>query len=100
MREGHRHNDWGSFQMVRKSRWLSRETVSYDEAIVGWNNVPGGDAGEGVGHNMILFAGQGPPGDPDRRPDGGAAREPPELLVHRGRPDRVVPDQPGAKAGP
>ena len=63
-REGHRHQDAGSFQLVRKSRWLSRETVSYTDAIAGWNNGPEDDARLGFGHNTLLFQGQGPAADP------------------------------------
>jgi hypothetical protein len=60
---GHNHYDAGSFQMARKSRWLSRETVSYAENLPGWNNTTARDGSMGFGHNTILFDGEGPVGD-------------------------------------
>lgn len=67
-REGHRHLDAGSFQIVRGGRWLSRETVSYNDAIAAWNNGPADDARAGYGHNTLLFQGRGPIEDAIRQP--------------------------------
>ncbi|HXU65422.1 MAG TPA: hypothetical protein VN962_27165 [Polyangia bacterium] len=58
---GHQHVDWGSFQLWRQGRWLTRETVGYQEPIAAWGGGPPGEAGSdgAVGHNTVLFEGIG-----------------------------------------
>ncbi len=50
---GHDHRDWGSFQMFRQGRWLTRESRGYSQNILGVNggNV---DVGEPDAHNSIF----------------------------------------------
>lgn len=56
---GHAHVDWGSWQLWRKGRFLSRETVAYGESIAG----PGGagvvSASLAPAHNTLLVDGTG-----------------------------------------
>jgi hypothetical protein len=56
---GHEHLDIGNFQITRKNKWLTRETVSYTEAIAAWNNGTAADARAAFGHNVVLFQGVG-----------------------------------------
>jgi hypothetical protein len=65
--KGHQHFDAGSFQLWRKGRWLSRETVGYDERIRGWGRGAPTSVGDTVAHNGVLFAGLGNT-DGDGRP--------------------------------
>ena len=59
-RKAHHHLDSGSFQLWRNGRWLTRETVSYSETIMGWNNTQtNSPVRSSIGHNTILFEGQG-----------------------------------------
>ncbi len=55
---GHQHLDAGTFQIWRKGRWLTRETSSYSDEIVGYDKVPT-QAREAIGHNALLFGGKG-----------------------------------------
>jgi hypothetical protein len=61
---GHVHTDWGTWQLWRKGRWLSRETVGYSDKIVGYANQGSVDVIDAVAHNSILVNGQGPSTDP------------------------------------
>lgn len=58
---GHRHWDAGNFQIVRKGRWLTRESVGYSDRIVEFGQPSGSnvttDIGEAPGHNTLLFEG-------------------------------------------
>jgi hypothetical protein len=66
---GHQHVDWGSFQLWRQGRWLTRETVGYQEPIAGWGGGPASQAGSdgALGHNTVLFEGLGARGPGHRR---------------------------------
>jgi len=66
---GHQHVDWGTFQLWRQGRWLTRETVGYQEPIAGWGGGPPGEAGSDgpLGHNTVLFEGKGARGPWHRR---------------------------------
>ena len=79
----HRHLDAGSFQLWRKGRWLSRESVGYSDLIAGLANVGDASSEEPVAHNTLMFEGRTtgiwvgsgphviPPGQPrDDCPDG------------------------------
>ena len=79
----HRHLDAGSFQVWRKGRWLSRESVGYSDLIAGLANVGDASSEEPVAHNTLMFEGRTtgiwvgsgphiiPPGQPrDDCPDG------------------------------
>ncbi len=57
---GHPHIDWGSFQLWRGGRWLTRETVAYGEKIVGWRSGEPISGDTAIGHNLLLFEGMGP----------------------------------------
>jgi Secretion system C-terminal sorting domain len=35
---GHAHLDWGSFQLFRKGRWITRESAGYAKELTGVNN--------------------------------------------------------------
>jgi hypothetical protein len=82
---GHRHNDTGTFQFWRDGEWISRETTGYTDMIPGYAGGPLVDVLNAVGHNSVLFEGQGerswtsggpreiPPGTPrGSNPDGRA----------------------------
>jgi hypothetical protein len=58
---GHQHVDWGSFQLWRQGRWLTRETVGYQEPVAGWGGKPPSETGSdgALGHNTVLFEGAG-----------------------------------------
>ena len=57
---GHNHLDAGSFQIWQNGQWLTRETTSYTEHILSWGGGPATeDALNAVGHNTVLFQGQG-----------------------------------------
>jgi hypothetical protein len=78
---GHQHVDWGTFQLWRGGRWLTRETVGYGEPIAGWGGGPAGTVGSdgALGHNTILFEGMGARNADNRR-------GPPHLLRLESRP--------------
>jgi hypothetical protein len=86
---GHQHVDWGTFQIWRGGRWLTRETVGYGDAIADWGGsrlegVPttkdGTVASDGaLGHNTVLFEGEGARTADNRR-------APPHLLRVASRP--------------
>lgn len=56
---GHQHMDSGTFQIWRKGRWLTRESTSYIDEIVGYGGAGKVRAAETIGHNGILFGGKG-----------------------------------------
>lgn len=57
---GHAHVDWGTWQMWRGGRFLSRESTSYGESIAGFgaSGTAGGD--QALAHNSLLVNGVGP----------------------------------------
>lgn len=56
---GHEHLDWGTFQIWRAGRWLSRETTGYTNQIAGWRDTGSVDASRTEAHNGVLFDGYG-----------------------------------------
>jgi hypothetical protein len=57
---GHNHLDYGSFQLWRKGRFLSRETVGYTSEngrIAGYAGSGASEPDLGVGHNGVLVNG-------------------------------------------
>jgi hypothetical protein len=59
----HLHLDFGSFQIWRNGRWLSRESTGYSMAFAG------GGSADTIAHNGILFNGRGlAPDYPDGPP--------------------------------
>ncbi len=59
-REAHEHYDASQFQLWRGGRWLTRELVSYTHKIVGLGGKgERQDAGEGLGHNVVVFNARG-----------------------------------------
>jgi hypothetical protein len=67
---GHAHVDWGSFQLWRGGRYLSRETATYlgdrRHAIAGPGGGPPVDGLTAAGHNTLLVEGQGSAASPAR----------------------------------
>ena len=59
---GHKHWDFGNFQIWRNGRWLLREMTGYSQNIPRYNNVGVEDVGHGIGHNIPVIGGQGPVG--------------------------------------
>jgi hypothetical protein len=57
--EGHSHTDWGTWQIWRNGRYLSRETVSYGESIAGYAGSGTAVADLYLGHNSLLVGGNG-----------------------------------------
>jgi hypothetical protein len=55
---GHNHDDWGTFQINRKGRWLSRETTAYTEAVPGYGGTGSQPAYSGFAHNVPVVNGQ------------------------------------------
>jgi hypothetical protein len=57
----HDGRESGSFQIWRKSRWMSRESVGYrgSDFVRGWNNGAATSAEHPVAHNTVLFEGNG-----------------------------------------
>jgi len=55
---GHFNRDVGAFQIWRGGRWLSRQTVGYDNNLVGYAGAVV-DAQDGAGHNTIFIDGHG-----------------------------------------
>jgi hypothetical protein len=64
----HRQRDWGTWQIFRKGRFLSRETAVYGgvpgQYIAGWNNGPAIDGVAHIGHNSLLIDGAGDSSQP------------------------------------
>jgi len=59
-RNGHPHQDWGTWQIWRGGRYLSRETVGYGEAIAGYGGTGTANSGHSaLGHNAVLINGAG-----------------------------------------
>src|SRR3989339_516001 len=58
----HHHRDNGSFQIWRNGRWLTRETVSYVDTFIGFNNSGTAMSADAITHNAILFEGIGQAG--------------------------------------
>lgn len=56
---GHHHQDWGTWQLWRNGRWLSRESTSYDDTVVGWGGDGVASGADTIAHNGILFEGIG-----------------------------------------
>lgn len=56
---GHSHADWGTWQIWRNGRYLSRETVSYGESVAGYGGVGSTPAALPIGHNSLLVNGAG-----------------------------------------
>lgn len=54
----HRHRDAGSFQIWRRGRWLTRESVGYAESIAGFAGVGAVDTEHHLAHNGLLFQGR------------------------------------------
>lgn len=58
----HRHLDAGSFQIWRKGRWVTRESVGYSDRIVALGESTGSrntvDTVSPVAHNTLLFEGR------------------------------------------
>jgi len=56
---GHAHLDYGSWQIWRKGRWLSRETTGYGDKIVAYAGSDSTDTTSTIAHNTLLFNGIG-----------------------------------------
>jgi hypothetical protein len=54
----HRHLDAGSFQVWRRGRWLSRESVGYSDTIAGLAGVGDVLSEDPVAHNTLMFEGR------------------------------------------
>lgn len=54
---GHQHNDWGSFQILRGNRWLTRETPGYSNRTTGWGGSGTVETLDTINHNGLLFGG-------------------------------------------
>jgi hypothetical protein len=54
----HRHLDGGSFQVWRKGRWLSRESVGYADLLAGLDGVGDVSSEAALAHNTLLFEGK------------------------------------------
>jgi hypothetical protein len=62
---GHMHADYGTFQIWRsamesgnlRGRYLSRETVTYVNDVVGWRGTGAVDGATAIGHNSVLIDG-------------------------------------------
>lgn len=61
---GHAHADWGTWQLWRNGRFLSRETASYGENVAGHGGQGTASAALALGHNSLLIDGTGPRSDP------------------------------------
>ncbi|HRK01073.1 MAG TPA: right-handed parallel beta-helix repeat-containing protein, partial [Oligoflexia bacterium] len=61
---GHQHGDYGTFQIWRNGRFISRETVVYAgssrDYLVGYNGSGSVDGAGPLGHNTVLINGQVP----------------------------------------
>lgn len=59
-RNGHPHQDWGTWQVWRGGRHLSRETVGYGDPIAGYGGSGTANSGHSaLGHNAVLINGAG-----------------------------------------
>lgn len=54
----HRHYDAGSFQVWRKGRWLSRESVGYSDNLIGLAGVGEVSTESPLAHNTLMFEGK------------------------------------------
>ncbi|MBP6693315.1 MAG: hypothetical protein KA162_12820, partial [Xanthomonadales bacterium] len=54
----HRHRDAGNFQVWRKGRWLTRESVGYAENIAGYAGAGSVDTEHHLAHNGLMFQGR------------------------------------------
>jgi hypothetical protein len=52
---GHNHRDWGTFQIWKKERWLTRESVGYAQALVGPDGNGLVETNSVFAHNGVLF---------------------------------------------
>jgi hypothetical protein len=59
--KGHQHLDAGSFMMWRSGRWLTRETVTYDDQITAYVDGTQTTGHGTIAHNGLLFDGVGNP---------------------------------------
>lgn len=66
---GHNHLDAGTFQLWRKGRFVSRETVGYTDLIAGYAGSAERDCRDTVGHNGLLYDGRGSIDWQDSRPE-------------------------------
>lgn len=71
---GHPHGDWGTWQLWRKGRFLSRETAGYStnaqHAVAGYANSGTADVSLPIAHNALLVDGGGTVGSLLGRKDG------------------------------
>jgi hypothetical protein len=58
--EGHVHDDFGSWQLWRGGRWISRETTEYSQSIAGYAGGSAVGVISPVAHNSLLVGGVGP----------------------------------------
>lgn len=56
---GHQHQDFGSFQLWRAGNWMTRETVTYENTVPGWQGQGQEEGRKGHAHNVVLFEGIG-----------------------------------------
>jgi hypothetical protein len=61
---GHSHVDWGTWQIWRNGRFLSRETVGYADSIVGYGGSGSVGTDMAIAHNSVLVNGAGPSSSP------------------------------------
>jgi len=54
----HRHRDAGTFQVWRKGRWLTRESVGYAEMVAGFAGNGSVDTEHHLAHNGLQFQGR------------------------------------------
>ena len=54
----HRHRDAGTFQVWRKGRWLTRESVGYAEQVTGFAGAGSVDTEDHLAHNGLWFQGR------------------------------------------
>lgn len=55
--DGHSHADWGQFQIHRKGRWLTRETVGYTESVAAYGGSGSQPLNTGYAHNVPFING-------------------------------------------
>jgi hypothetical protein len=53
----HNHYDWGTFQIWKNGRWLSRESVGYAQSVAGFGGSGSEDTNSAYAHNSLLFGG-------------------------------------------
>lgn len=64
-RGGHQHADYGTFHIWRsameganlRGRYLSRETVTYEQDVAGYGGSGAANGGDTIGHNSVLVNG-------------------------------------------